>query len=153
MAEQKVNFQQDRGEKAEKTDYRIVVLGDDNYITWKWHMTMVLKAKGLFACVESDLVLEPDKAVQATTLLASALSELNMQRVINCNSAFEIWRTLEANFENKSATERTMLLEKFTSYKINTVSDVSKSLGDIQAKAASSLGGTLGRWLMQTTLT
>jgi len=88
MAEQKVNFQQDRGEKAEKTDYRIVVLGDDNYITWKWHMTMVLKAKGLFACVESDLVLEPDKAVQATTLLASALSELNMQRVINCNSAF-----------------------------------------------------------------
>ena len=73
MAEQKVNFQQDRGEKAEKTDYRIVVLGDDNYITWKWHMTMVLKAKGLFACVESDLVLELDKAVQATTLLASAL--------------------------------------------------------------------------------
>lgn len=118
------------------TDFRVVVLGDENYITWKWHMTMVLRSRGLLEYVEKEDVKDATKECQAATLIASALNTDNMQRVINCTSAYTIWRTLEANFENKSSTERTMLLEKFTSYKIHSVNDISKALSDIQAKAA-----------------
>ena len=85
------------------------------------------------------------KKHQAATLLASSLSQQNMQRVINCATAKEIWLALEATFENKSSTERTMLMEKFTSYKIRSVKDISQSIGEIQSLAAKlrSLGATI----------
>lgn len=146
----------------DKQDYRIIVLGEDNYVTWKWHMVMILKAKGLYEYVvkkdaspaESGTSKEEDadqaedtssNEYRATSLLASSLSQTNMQRVINCTRAHEIWTALESSFENKSSTERSMLLEKFTSYRIKRISDISKALGDIQAKAAKlkSLGAAI----------
>lgn len=116
-------------------DYRITVLGEDNYVTWKWQVTMVLTTKGLYECVtgtNSDV----SKNRQAATFLASVLSQQNMQRVINCTTAQEIWTALEANFENKSSTERAMLMEKFTSFKINSLHNISKDIGEVQALAA-----------------
>lgn len=135
----------------DRSDYKIVHLGEENYVTWKWHMTMILTTKGLFDCVEEEtpgggpIQTDETKQCQAATLIAGALSEANMQRVVNCNTAFEIWTALEASFENKSSSERTMLLEKFHSYKIHSVSNISRALGDIQAKAAKlkSLGAAI----------
>lgn len=121
---------------SEKSDFRLVVLGDENYITWKWHMLMVLKTKGLIEYIEKEEFKDAAKECQAATLIASALNTDNMHKVINCTTAYSIWKTLEANFENKSSTERTMLLEKFTSYRIRSTNDISKALGDIQARAA-----------------
>lgn len=130
----------------DKQDYRVIVLGEDNYVTWKWHMIMILEAKGLYKWVtDIDHKGEESDKYRATSLLASALSQTNMQRVINCKTAYEIWSALESSFENKSSTERSMLLEKFTSYRIKRISDISKALGDIQAKAAKlrSLGASI----------
>lgn len=131
----------------DKQNYRMIVLGEDNYVTWKWHITSILRSKGLFGFTEGVKVegLQDTDGHRAMSLVASSLSQTNMQRVINCDSAFEIWKALEASFENKSSTERSMLLEKFTSYRIKRVSDISKSLGDIQAKAAKlkSLGASI----------
>lgn len=120
----------------DKPDFRMVVLGDENYVTWKWYMLMILKSRGLNECIEEEEVKNAALERRAATLIASALSIDNMHRVINCTSAYNIWKTLEANFENKSSTERTMLLEKFTSYRIHSTNDISKALGDIQARAA-----------------
>lgn len=96
---------------------------------------MVLAAKGLVTCI-TGACQDQAKNHQAATLLASALSQQNMQRVINCTTAKEIWEALEANFENKSSTEKTMLLEEFTSFKIRSLSEVSAKIGEIQALAA-----------------
>ena len=128
----------------DKLDYRLTTLVEDNYVTWKWQMVMVLKAKGLYDRVVGTSNDETKKH-QAATLLASSLSQQNMQRVINCATAKEIWLALEATFENKSSTERTMLMEKFTSYKIRSVKDISQSIGEIQSLAAKlrSLGATI----------
>lgn len=128
----------------EKTDYRITPLGEDNYITWKWQISMILKQKNLVKCITGECV---DQRLndQASTLLASSLSQLNMQKVINCTTAKEIWDALEANFENKSSSQRSMLMEKFTSFKIKSVKDISKGIGEVQSIAAKlkSMGATI----------
>lgn len=130
---------------VDKNDYRVIVLGEDNYTTWKWHMNMVLKTKGLYDAVIKNDYKDQTKIDQATALIASTLSQQNMQRVINCDNAYDIWMSLESTFENKSSTERSMLLEKFTSYRIRSISEISKAIGDIQAKAAKlkSLGAAI----------
>ena len=74
----------------DRTEYRVLVLNDENYITWKWQMTLVLKTKGLYGCVSSPDITNEVKERQAVTLLASALSTDNMQRVINCTTAHSI---------------------------------------------------------------
>lgn len=128
----------------DKTDCRIIILGEDNYVTWKWQVMMALKSKGL-----EDSIITPGIDVRKDGLtaifLASTLSQLNMQRVINCTNAREIWDALEAIYENKSSTEMTMLFEKFTSYTIRSVGNISKDIGEIQALAArlKSLGATI----------
>lgn len=130
---------------TDKLEYRINALNEDNYVTWKWQIMMVLKNKGLLDSITTKRTTETSRDKQAALIIASALSQQNMQRVINCNTAYEIWTTLEASFENKSSTERAMLLERFHSYKINRVSDISKAIGEIQAKAArlKSLGAAI----------
>lgn len=115
----------------------IVVLKEDNYNTWKWHMSMILKSKGLFEYVtgKSDTLTDASK-LNAATVLASALSQTNMERVINCKDAPEIWKTLESMFENKSASEKAMLYEKLTSFKMHSVKDISTSIPEIQTIVA-----------------
>lgn len=131
----------------DKHDYKITALGEDNYVTWKWQMNLILTAKGLDKCVikGSGTEVNQAKITQATILLASSLSQLNMQRVINCKTALQIWETLESTFENKSATEKAALLEQFMSFKIQSTRDVSKGIGEIQSLAAklTALGTTI----------
>lgn len=137
----------------DKTDYRTVILTDENYVTWKWHMSMVLATKNLSECITGTET-NPVKLRQAATLIGSSLNDSNMQKVINCTTAQEIWSTLEAHFENKSSTERGMLLEKFTSFRITNINNMSKALSDIQAKAAKlrSLGATVDEELVISTI-
>lgn len=120
----------------DRADVRVDILRDDNYVTWKWHMTMVLDSKGLMEYVNNEDKQDHVKAKQAATLISSGLNDDNRQKVINCTTAFEIWKALEANFENKSSSERSMLLEKFHSFKIRSTRDIGKALGEIKALVA-----------------
>lgn len=119
-----------------KTDIRLDVLKEDNYITWKWHMTIVLDTKGLMQYVTNEDMKNDERAKLAASLISSALSDDNRQRVINCSTAYDIWKALEANYENKSSSERAMLLEKFHSFKIRSTLDIGKALGEIKALVA-----------------
>lgn len=120
---------------SDRLEYRFTVLGEDNYITWKWQISMILESRGLMPCV-SGTSSDASKNHLAATFLASTLSEQNMQRVINCTTAAQIWTTLETMFENKSSTERAMLMQKLMSFKIDSVRDISGSIGELQALAA-----------------
>jgi hypothetical protein len=115
--------------------FQFIILGDNNYTTWKWQMSMILKTKGLYGSATQDTG-DASQRGRAAVLLASALSQDNMRRVINCETAYQIWTTLEANYENKSSTERAMLLEQFTSAKIHSIRSIGKDIGEIQALAA-----------------
>lgn len=118
-----------------ESSVRVELLGEDNYVTWKWQITMILKQRKLYDCVIGKPSSDEENE-KAAPLLASTLTEYNMQRVINCTTAAEIWSSLEANFENKSSSQRAMLMEKFTSFQINSIGDISRDLGEIQALAA-----------------
>lgn len=120
---------------GDKIDPRITILSEDNYVTWKWQIEMILESKGLMDCIRGSSM-DAYKNQQAKILLATTLSQLNMQRVINCSSAKEIWIALEAIYENRSSSQKTMLLEKYTSFKIRSLKDVSKGIGELQALAA-----------------
>lgn len=118
----------------DKTDFRCIMLNENNYVTWKWQMKIVLVSKDLWNCISGSG--SPNKINQATAILASSLSILNQQRVVNCTTAQEIWNTLEATYENKSSSEKTALLDKMTSYRIRSIKEVSKGIGELQAIVA-----------------
>lgn len=135
QAQQDPSSSSHNNEADNKFDYRVTLLDENNYITWKWQIQMILKCKGLLETVTKDKGNEIQKST-AATFLASTLSQDNMRRVINCDTAHKIWTTLEANFENKSPTERAMLLEKLTSARIHSIRSIGKDIGEIQALAA-----------------
>lgn len=100
--------------EVSKLDYRIDKLEDDNYVTWKWQIMNVFKAKNLYEAVNSQHVDEVSSR-QALALLGSALSRVNMALVVGCDTAFEAWQRLEIVFENKTTFEKQELLGKLHS--------------------------------------
>lgn len=127
---------QSRFAYEDRNDYRLMILQEDNYTAWKWQMTMVLQSKNLWKYVNDPTVPLDSKANQAAIFLGTTLSENNMLRVINCTTARQIWITLESIYENKSSSEKQMLLSKFHQFKITSINEISKSLGEIQMMAA-----------------
>ena len=121
---------------SDKNDYRIDILKEDNYVTWKWHMSMVLDTKGMLEYVTNPDKKTEQRSKQAATLIGSALSDDNKQMVINCDNAYDIWKSLESYFENKSSSERSMLMEQFHSFRINSIQGIGKGIGELKAKVA-----------------
>jgi hypothetical protein len=119
-----------------KFEYRLHTLEKHNYTIWKAHTRNVLEAKGLLAETLSEQVVDSTKEMQARALLTSALSEDNQMKVINCQSAYRIWKRLEAIYENKSSFERENLLNKLHSYKIRSTKEVSTAISDMESTAA-----------------
>lgn len=114
-----------------KLDYKICKLENDNYVTWKWQIINILKAKQLYKADDMDD--EDDMAdKQALALLGSALNNDNMALVVGCETAFEVWKRLELIFENKTTFEKQELLGKLHSYKIESSTDLAKSLMELQ---------------------
>lgn len=118
-----------------KIDFKIDKLEDDNYVTWKWQLVNILKAKVLYKAVTEKTV---DESInrQALALLGSALSQDNMALVVGCESAYEVWKRLELIFENKTTFEKQELLGKLHSYRIDKGTDLAKSIMEIQATAS-----------------
>lgn len=117
-----------------KSELALPILEEKNYVTWKWHMAMVLESKGLDKVIlgQGD---EKDNSV-ACSLLASALNETNKLKVVNCSRAKDIWITLMNNHENKSITEKQYLLSRLHGYKIRNVGDIGIGISEIQGLAA-----------------
>lgn len=83
---------------ASKCDFKIEKLCEDNYVTWKWQVENVLKAKSIHVAIIGRRVDEANR--QALALLGSALSQDNMALVVGCDNAFDVWKRLEIIFEN-----------------------------------------------------
>lgn len=107
---------------------------EDNYVTWKWQIVNVFRAKNLFNAISSQDVEEANSR-QALALLGSSLSRENMALVVGGETAFEAWRRLEIVFENKTTFEKQELLGKLHSYKMEKVTEVPNMLMDVQTTA------------------
>lgn len=118
-----------------KIEYRLHILEKKNYTVWKAHMKNILEAKGLLAEVVNELG-NSTKESQARALLTSALSDDNQMKVINCGTAFKIWKRLEALYENKTSFEKEHLLSKLHSYKIKSAAEISNAVSEMESIAA-----------------
>lgn len=117
---------------SQKIEFKLHTLGKDNYTIWKQHTKNVLEAKNLLSAVEHPTILDQGKERLARALLTSALDSDNQMKVINCNSAHAIWKRLESVYENKTTFEAQNLHNKLHSFKIQNLSQVAKSLGEIE---------------------
>lgn len=118
--------------------YRIEILDGSNYAIWKWQMLSILKAKGLNGVINAAKLESADlpKDSQAHALIASSLNRSNKMKVINCQTAKDIWTRIESIYENKTSFEKQTLLGKLHNYKIRSTHELSTAISDIQNIAA-----------------
>jgi hypothetical protein len=118
-----------------KIDFKLHILEKHNYTIWKAHTKNVLEAKGLLPAIEAELP-NSTREKQARALLTSALNSDNQMKVINCDSAFKIWKRLEAIYENKSSFEKENLLNKLHSFRISSSREISSGISQMETIAA-----------------
>lgn len=88
----------------DKHDYRIITLTEENYPGWKLQVKLLLESKNLWQYVSEREQAQNIRGKQAANLTLSSISYDNMLKVINCQTAFEMWRALECIYENKFHT-------------------------------------------------
>lgn len=111
-------------------EFRTQILDRSNYVIWKRHMKNVLEAKGLLETTETEVV--GSKEHKARALLTSSLSADNQMKVINCETAYKIWKRLESIYENKTSFEKETLIGKLHTYKISSASQLSNSISEME---------------------
>lgn len=119
-----------------RVDYKLHILESSNYVIWKQHTMNILEAKCLLDMVVDETAADARRERQARALLTSALSSDNQMKVINCKSAYKIWKRLEAIYENKSSFEKENLLIKFHGYQIKSLANISQNIGELESIAA-----------------
>ena len=103
-----------------------------NYQAWKYRITQVLKAKGVFDVVDGSRT-KPENAegvnggrtkmwlqddAKAAAIITAALEDEHVDCVLVCDTSKEVWDTLSAMHEQKSASNVGTLEERFYSYKM-----------------------------------
>jgi len=119
----------------DKIDFKMMRLDSSNYVGWKLQLSAVLKAKKIHECVTGNS-LDPEKELQAYAFLLSAVDSDHLLKIVDCTTSKAVWDRLESIYENKTTYEKQTLLQKFNSYKIPSLSEMSKSIGEIQSLGA-----------------
>jgi hypothetical protein len=130
------NQQPPMGPRDFNMNFNVPILGEDNYTGWRYAIEMVLKAKDLWCFVTVKEYENDPKAQVAAAIITSSLSYQNLLKVVNYRLPYDIWTALESIFQNRSYSEKQMLLAKFHGYKITSIRQLSQDLGEIQSMAA-----------------
>lgn len=115
-----------------KVDYHLEKLDSENYVTWRWQISNVLRAKNLESAIINQNV-SGQIQQSALALIGSALDNENKMLVVGCTSAFEVWSRPESIYENKTTFETQALLEKVHSFRISSIDNIAQALGQLQA--------------------
>ena len=75
----------------------IVKLTGDNYVPWKWQIFNILKSRKLSEVLVNDKV-ESEVDGKTMALLGSSLSEENILKIVNCETFYAAWKSIEACF-------------------------------------------------------
>ncbi|KAG7197603.1 hypothetical protein KM043_006041 [Ampulex compressa] len=97
---------------------------------WKFEVKQLLMAHGLEDIVESTRV-KPEGSMEdvkvktwieenakAMSLISTATERKQLRGLITCNTASEMWKTLCAIYEHKSASSKLLLLQRFHEYRM-----------------------------------
>lgn len=124
----------------------VVKLTGNNWATWKFHITVILKSKEVYEVVVGDLI-KPDtddanyaqllkvftkKDVTAQEIIICRLDENVISHILSCESAFDIWKKLLTVFERKSEISIHLLQQKFFNLHFNPHETVSSFLSRVE---------------------
>ena len=119
-----------------EAELSIVKLGQEPYVSWKKHMTNVLKSKGLMEAITNKEFNNEVQESLTQALLTTALDRTNRMNVIDCDTAHDIWERLESLHEVKTSYETQNLFIKLNNYKMESEATVAESIAEIRYLAA-----------------
>lgn len=109
----------------------VIVLNDRNWETWKFQMSITLKSKKLYDCIEKPLDEKSDgeKDNRAQELIATRVEEKVLAYLLSCQSAYDMWQKLCTVYESQSKVSVHLLQQKFYNLKYEPpiVSFISKT--------------------------
>ena len=108
-----------------------------NFGLWKRQVTIVLKSKKLLDCIIPDdgKTVSDARDNQAQAILFSAMEQSVIQKVITCNTAYEVWERLLAVYENTSPASVGKVLRDYYSYEKDPTDDMATHISKVESLA------------------
>lgn len=113
-----------------------------NFQLWKFQMLAVFEASGLKEVVEGTLARPAEasqtyaawasKNAKAKCILASSMEFSQLEYLITCQTANEMWRKLSSIYEQRSAANKSILLSRFYEYKMGTNDTVMQHVAKVE---------------------
>lgn len=106
------------------TDLRAVTLLDgSNYLTWKFQLGLLFKMENIYTVVEGTFK-KPNKDtdewdkkdISAQSLIASTVESSQLDLIMNCQTANEMWCKLGQIYSNKGEFSKQLLFTRYYSY-------------------------------------
>ena len=125
----KASVSKDGKMTSEITSRHVEKLDDTNFLTWKFEMSAVFDAAGVDDIVDGTRVLAADAAaavraawkkdnVKAIVLISTSVQRAQLQPLVSCTTAKQMWDALCAIYEQKSTWNKLYLSRKFHEYRM-----------------------------------
>ncbi|XP_011687076.1 PREDICTED: uncharacterized protein LOC105449517 [Wasmannia auropunctata] len=117
-----------------------------NFQTWKFQMRSVFTAYGLLDIVTGTKVMHAEQETpeakawikdnaKAMFLMSSSMEHRQMKSLLVCTTATEMWQKLSAIHEQKSATNKLILTQRFHEYRMDSSDSVVQHVAKVQNMA------------------
>lgn len=114
-----------------------------NFQLWKFSVNILFKAEGLVSVVDGTVIEPADrtsndwkdwdaKNSKAQVILLSTICQEQIQHLINCGNAAEMWSRLITIHEQKTEISRELLWQKFYEYKMPENGKVAEHISAIE---------------------
>lgn len=114
----------------------VIKLDGTNYQAWKFQVRALLVANGVFEIVTGDTPRPAQNVAnevhkkwikddaRARVILSTTIVDTQLLCLLTCTTSKEMWDTLTSVHEQKSATNKLILTQRFHAYKMATTDSV-----------------------------
>lgn len=113
-----------------------------NYQAWKFQLKAIFIANGLTSIVNgtcirsSENVNAWDKSnAKAMVIISSTMESSQLEYLLTCETATDMWNRLNAIHEQKSESNKLLLMTKFHDYKMTSNDNVAQHIAKIENMA------------------
>lgn len=128
---------------AVKFDSSIPKFDGSNFQLWKFSITILLKAENLLSIVNGTEKMPADQSSEewkvwdlknskAQVLLLSTITQQQMQFLINCEDAAQMWGRLISIHEQKTEISKELLWQRFYEYRMPENASVAEHISSIE---------------------
>lgn len=122
----------------------VTKFGGANFQLWKFQLNAILVASGIQDIVNGTKM-EPHEPAEreqwkkdnakAMFIISTALEDNQLECLLTCTTAAEMWRKLSITHEQASASSKLQLMQKFHEYRMDPTSTVSQHIARVENMA------------------